>query len=79
MVGVNRTRYNQQTSIMMPLIDYLQKQGCKIVLNRRVTDWDFKDTPMQDEITVTGLEMENVETGEHEHVDVDDDTAVTLR
>ena len=61
---------------MMPLIDYLQKQGCKIVLNRRVTDWDFKDTPMQDEITVTGLEMENVETGEHEHVDVDDDTAV---
>ena len=79
LVGVNRTRYNQQTSIMMPLIDYLQKQGCKIVLNRRVTDWDFKDTPMQDEITVTGLEMENVETGEHEHVDVDDDTAVTLR
>ncbi len=93
LVGVNRTRYNQQTSIMMPLIDYLQKQGCKIVLNRRVTDWDFKDTPMQDEITrvtdwdfkdtpmqdeitVTGLEMENVETGEHEHVDVDDDTAV---
>ena len=76
LVGVNRTRYNQQTSIMMPLIDYLQKQGCQIVLNRRVTDWNFKDTPMQDEITVTGLEMENVETGEHEHVDVDDDTAV---
>ena len=76
LVGVNRTRYNQQTSIMMPLVDYLQKQGCQIVLNRRVTDWNFKDTPMQDEITVTGLEMENVETGEHEHVDVDDDTAV---
>lgn len=76
LVGVNRTRYNQQTSIMMPLVDYLQKQGCHFVLNRRVLDWDFKDTPMQDEITVTGLEMENVTTGEHEHVDVDEDTAV---
>lgn len=76
LVGVNRTRYNQYESIMLPLIKYLQEQGCHIVLNRRVTDWDFKETSMQDEITVTGLVMENTETGEEERVDVDDDTAV---
>ncbi len=76
LVGVNRTRYNQYESIMMPLINYLKDQGCHIILNRRVTDWDFKDTTMQDEITVTGLTMTNTETGAEEHVDVDDDTAV---
>ncbi len=76
LVGVNRTRYNQYESIMLPLINYLKDAGCHIILNRRVTDWDFKDTKMQDEITVTGLTMTNTETGETEHVDVDDDTAV---
>jgi oleate hydratase len=76
LVGVNRTRYNQYESIMLPLIKYLQDEGCKIILNRRVTDWDFKDSTMQDEITVTGLTMTNTETGEEEHVDVDEDTAV---
>ncbi len=76
LVGVNRTRYNQYESMMLPLINYLKDQGCNIVLNRRVTDWQFKDTPMQDEITVTGLVMENTETGETETVEVPDDTAV---
>ncbi|GEL13501.1 myosin-cross-reactive antigen [Lapidilactobacillus concavus DSM 17758] len=76
LVGVNRTRYNQFESIMLPLINYLKDQGVKIVLNRRVIDWDFKDTTMQDEITVTGLEMINTTTNEKEHVAVDDDTAV---
>lgn len=76
LVGVNRTRYNQQTSIMMPLIEYLKSQGCKFILNTRVLDWQFKDTPMQDEITVTGLEMEDVNNGKHKHVNIDDDTAV---
>src|SRR5699024_11287411 len=61
LVGVNRTRYNQYESIMLPLIKYLEGQGCNFVMNRRVTDFEFKDTPMQDEITVTGLEMENIE------------------
>ncbi len=45
-------------------------------MNRRVTDWQFKETAMQDEITVTGLEMTNVDTGETETVPVDDQTAV---
>ena len=76
LVGVNRTRYNQYESIMLPLIDYLKAQGCHIILNRRVTDWKFKETAMQDEITVTGLEMKNLETGETEFVTVPDDTAV---
>lgn len=76
LVGVNRTRYNQYESIMLPLINYLKDQGCQFVMNRRVTDWQFKETAMQDEITVTGLEMTNVDTDETETVPVDDQTAV---
>lgn len=76
LVGVNRTRYNQYESIMLPLINYLKNQGCQFVMNRRVTDWQFKETAMQDEITVTGLEMTNVDTDETETVPVDDQTAV---
>ena len=76
LVGVNRTRYNQFESIMLPFINYLKDQGCKIVLNRLVTDWEFKETPMQDEITVTGLRMLNTDTNQEEFVEVDEDTAV---
>lgn len=76
LVGVNRTRYNQYESIMLPLIQYLKQQGCQIVLNRRVVDWTFKETPMQDEITVTGLHMIHTDTEEKEYVPVDQDTAV---
>ena len=76
LVGVNRTRYNQFESIMLPLIKYLEGQGCKFVMNRRVTEFEFKNTKMEDEITVTGLKMEDVATGEEKHVDVDDETAV---
>ena len=76
LVGVNRTRYNQYESIMLPIIKYLQEQGCKIILNRRVTEFEFKETPMNDEITVTGLKMTNTETNEVEDVIIDDDTAV---
>lgn len=78
LVGVNRTRYNQYESIMLSLIKYLEGQGCNFVMNRRVTDFEFKNTPMQDEITVTGLEMENIEQGTVEHVTVDDETVVFL-
>ena len=76
LVGVNRTRYNQYESIMKPLINYLEKEGCHIVLNRRVDDWKFQDSKMQDEITDTGLHMVNTKTDENEFVPVDDDTAV---
>ncbi|MBM7544269.1 oleate hydratase [Weissella beninensis] len=76
LVGVNRTRYNQYESIMLPLINYLKEQGCQLILNRRVTDFIFKETPMNDEITVTGLKMTNTETNEVENIKIDNDTAV---
>lgn len=76
LVGVNRTRYNQYESIMLPLIHYLKAQGCQMVLNRLVTDWTFKETKMQDELTVTGLHMLNTLTNETEFVPVDDETGV---
>lgn len=76
LVGVNRTRYNQYESIMLPLIHYLKAQGCQIILNSRVIDWKFKETPMQDEITVTELIMVNTETNTEETIEVDNDTAV---
>lgn len=76
LVGVNRTRYNQFESIMLPLINYLKAQGCEIVLDRLVTDFDFKETAMQDEITVTGIHMTDTTTYEELFVPVDQDTAV---
>lgn len=76
LVGVNRTRYNQFESIMLPLINYLKEQGCEIVLNRLVTDFDFKETKMQDEITVTGIKMIDTLTNESHYLPIDEDTAV---
>ncbi len=76
LVGVNRTRYNQFESIMLPLIQYLEAQGCKIVLDRLVTDFDFKQTKMQDEITVTGIKMINTLDDTEQYISVDEDTAV---
>ncbi|MCG0824544.1 hypothetical protein IMAU10216_01157 [Lactiplantibacillus plantarum] len=76
LVGVNRTRYNQFESMILPLIKYLQGQGVTFIDNKIVKDWQFKDTPMQDEITVTGLVIEDAQTGETEEVEVDEDTAV---
>lgn len=76
LVGVNRTRYNQFESIMLPLINYLKEQGCEIVLNRLVTDFDFKETKMQDEITVTGIKMIDTVTNESHYLPIDEDTAV---
>ena len=76
LVGVNRTRYNQFESMIEPLIKYLQGQDVTFIDNKIVEDWQFKDTDMQDEITVTGLKVKDVKSGEVEDVEVDDDTAV---
>lgn len=76
LVGVNRTRYNQYESIMLPLITYLKRQGVHMVLDTIVSDWEFKDTAMRDEITVTGLELTDARTGRVSRIDVDDETAV---
>ncbi|MFD1670784.1 oleate hydratase [Agrilactobacillus yilanensis] len=76
LVGVNRTRYNQYESIMLPLINYLKAQGCHFIMDRRVTDWQFKESAMQDEITVTGLVMTDTVNDKEITVPVDEDTAV---
>ncbi|KRL93630.1 myosin-cross-reactive antigen [Levilactobacillus hammesii DSM 16381] len=76
LVGVNRTRYNQFESMMLPLINYLKDEGVTFISNRIVTDWEFADSAMQDEITVTGLHVKNVEDDTEEVVKIDDDTAV---
>lgn len=76
LVGVNRTRYNQYESIMLPLIEYLKKAGVGFEFGKIVSDWQFRDSPMQDEITVTGLELTDAKTGQNSHVAVDGDTAV---
>ncbi|MFB9768481.1 oleate hydratase [Lactiplantibacillus modestisalitolerans] len=76
LVGVNRTRYNQFESIMLPLIKYLEGQGVIFKDNQIVTDWQFKDTAMQDEITVTGLVVQDGQSQSTYDVEVDDDTAV---
>ena len=76
LVGVNRTRYNQYESIMLPLITYLKKAGVKVFLDTIVDDWEFRHSRMEDEITVTGLELVNAKSGERSHITVDEDTAV---
>ncbi|GEO66384.1 oleate hydratase [Levilactobacillus spicheri] len=76
LVGVNRTRYNQFESMMLPLIKYLEGQGVTFLDNRIVTDWDFANSELQDEITVTGLHVKNLETGDEDVVPIDGDTAV---
>ncbi|WP_061776633.1 oleate hydratase [Levilactobacillus senmaizukei] len=76
LVGVNRTRYNQFESLMLPLINYLKDEGVTFLDNRIVTDWDFADSSLQDEITVTGIHVKNVATDAEDDVTIDDDTAV---
>ncbi|MFC6274034.1 oleate hydratase [Levilactobacillus tangyuanensis] len=76
LVGVNRTRYNQFESLMLPLINYLKGEGVTFLDNRIVTDWDFADSALQDEITVTGIHVKNVATDAEDDIAIDDDTAV---
>lgn len=76
LVGVNRTRYNQFESLMLPLIKYLEGQGVTFVDNRIVTDWDFATSALQDQIMVTGIHVKDVASGDEEVVAIDDETAV---
>lgn len=54
LVGVNRTRTNQLAAIMLPLINTLCDLRCRIILNRRVTAFEFMHTAKPEAITVTG-------------------------
>lgn len=59
--GVTRTPYNQYESVILPLRAYLQGKGVTFINNRLVTEFVFADTPMRDEIIVTGLKYEEVD------------------
>lgn len=74
--GVTRTPYNQYESIILPMRKYLEDRGVTFVNNMKITDWDFKNTPLQDEIIVTGLHYENVQSGETGVIPVDENDLV---
>ena len=76
LAGVTRTPYNQYESIMLPMRKYLADKGVKFINNRKVTAFKFKDTPLRDDIIVTGLDYENVDNGEKGHIDVDENDLV---
>ena len=58
--GVTRTPYNQYESIILPMRKYLSDHGVTFINNRKITAFQFKDTPFRDDIIVTGLEYEDV-------------------
>ncbi|KRN28959.1 hypothetical protein IV38_GL001172 [Lactobacillus selangorensis] len=72
LAGVTRTPYNQYESLILPARKYLQDQGVQFVNRVRIDDLDFADTPMRDEIIVTGIEGVNVETNEPIHIEVNE-------
>ncbi|MCM6793429.1 oleate hydratase [Pediococcus pentosaceus] len=74
--GVTRTPYNQFESIILPMRKYLADQGVEFINNRKITAFNFKDTPLRDDIIVTGLEYEDVESGETGKIEVDENDLV---
>ncbi|MYV04714.1 oleate hydratase [Furfurilactobacillus milii] len=75
--GVTRTPYNQYESLILPMRKFLENHGVTFINNRKVTALSFKDTPMRDDIIVTGFDYEEVD-GDHQtgHVDVNEDDFV---
>lgn len=73
LAGVTRTPYNQYESIILPMRQFLQDQGVTFINNRKVTQLTFKDTPLRDDIIVTGFDYEEID-GDHRtgHVDVNE-------
>ncbi|WP_416353447.1 oleate hydratase [Agrilactobacillus fermenti] len=59
--GVTRSPYNQYESIILPMRHYLAERGVTFINNRKVTAFEFADTPLQDDIIVTGLKYEVVD------------------
>mgnify|MGYP001038975990 CR=1 FL=1 len=76
LVGVTRTPYNQYESIILPMRKYLSDRGVHFVTNYKITAFDFKDTPLRDEIIVTGLNYENIKTKETGKIPVNPDDFV---
>ena len=76
LVGVNRTRYNQYESIMKPLINYLEKEGCHIVLNVVLLTGNSRTARCKTKLLLLVFTWSILKTDENEFVPVDDDTAV---
>ena len=74
--GVTRTPYNQYESIILPMRAWLSGKGVKFVGDRKITAFEFKDTPLRDEIAVTGLRYEDTGTGAVGVIAVDEDDFV---
>jgi oleate hydratase len=74
--GVTRTPYNQYESIILPMRAYLIDHGVTFVTNRLITDFEFADTPLRDEIVVTGLAYRAVDTGEVGRIEIAPDDLV---
>ncbi len=74
--GVTRTPFNQYESLILPMRKVLEDNGVKFVNNIKITDWDFEDTLLRDEIIVKTLHFENVETGETGEIAVQPDDLV---
>lgn len=64
--GVTRTPYNQYESVILPMRSYLQGQGVTFINNRKVTEFVFADTPLRDDIIVTGLKYVEVDNADAE-------------
>ncbi|OIK85548.1 oleate hydratase [Oenococcus oeni] len=71
--GVTRTPYNQYESIILPMWKYLENNGVEFVNDTKVAAFDFADTPFRDDIIVTGLELENVDSGKKSKINVEKD------
>lgn len=75
--GVTRSPYNQYESIIVPMRQYLSDRGVEFVNDRKITAFSFKDTPLQDDIIVTGLQYQDVgENGEAGELPVNEDDLV---
>ncbi|GEL14710.1 oleate hydratase [Pediococcus cellicola] len=77
LAGVTRTPYNQYESIILPMRKYLKDHGVNFVNNRKITAFEFKDTPLRDDIIVTGLKYEDVDKDNQEgRIDIDENDFV---
>ncbi|MGV0168988.1 oleate hydratase [Furfurilactobacillus sp. WILCCON 0119] len=71
--GVTRTPYNQYESLILPMRKFLSDHGVTFVNNRKITALTFKDTPLRDDIIVTGFDYEEVDNANKPgHQDVDE-------
>lgn len=75
--GVTRTPYNQYESLILPMRRFLEDHGVTFIDNRKITALTFKDTPLRDDIIVTGFDYVVVdEAGQTGRVDINENDFV---